>query len=333
MARRGRPPSAPRAFTESEYGPEEELALAAEVARAYYLEDRSKVSIAEEVGLSRFQVARLLQVARTAGVVRIEVNSPGTVDRELSALIQQRFGIRRALVVAAPTAVPLTDVGRKLAEVMKETVGAGQVVGLSWSRALRSMAEQLHDIPSCTFVQLAGHMSPEGETMGSVELVRHVAEVSAGESMPIYAPFLVPSAEAAAALITQPDIARAVSQFDRLDVAFISIGAWGPSTSIIYDAMDEQERREARARGAVGDINGRLFDATGDIVDPSIDDRTIAISFDQLRKTPEVVCSSYGAARAEATLSAIRAELATTWVMDQPLAQAVLHLDEGLRKD
>lgn len=330
MARRGRPPSAPKAY-ESEYGPEEELALAAQVARAYYLEDRSKVAIAEEVGLSRFQVARLLQVARSAGIVRIEVNSPGTVDRELSALMQQRFGVRRVLVVSAPTASPLADVGRRLAELLSESVRGGQVVGLSWSRALRSMAEQVQGVPPCTFVQLAGHMSPEGETMGSVELVRHVADVAGGESLPIYAPFLVPSAEAAAALVTQPDIARAVAHFDRLDVAFISIGAWGPSTSIIYDAMNEQERSAVRARGAVGDINGRLIDSAGEIVDPAIDDRTIGISFEQLRRTPEVICSGYGAARAEATLSAIRAGLATTWVFDQPLAQAVLRLDESER--
>lgn len=326
MARRGRPPSVPKMYEGGDYGPEEELAMAAYVAREYFIEDRSKVAIAEEVGLSRFQVARLLQVARTAGLVRIEVNDPGTIDRELSALLQQRLGVRRALVVTSPTAVPLTDIGRVLADVLAETAEPGGLVGLSWSRALRSMVEQMHDVPSCTFVQLAGHMSPEGETIGSVELIRRAAESVSGESLPIYAPFLVPSADAASALLTQSDIANAVAQFDRLDAAFISIGGWGPSLSVIYDSMTDAERRAARDRGAVGDVNGRVIDAEGNILDDDVDDRTIAISFDQLRGTREVVCSSHGVARAEATLSAIRAGIATTWVMDQPLAQAVLKL-------
>lgn len=326
MARRGRPPSVPKIYEGGEYGPEEELAIAAYVAREYYVEDRSKVAIAEEVGLSRFQVARLLQVARSAGLVRIEVNDPGAIDRELSALLQRRLGIRRAIVVTSPTAVPLTDIGRVLADVMTETVENGSLVGLSWSRALRSMVEQMHDAPSCTFVQLAGHMSPEGETIGSVELVRRAAENAGGKSLPIYAPFLVPSAEAATALLTQSDIANAVAQFDRLDVAFVSIGGWGPSLSVIYDSMTESERRAARERGAVGDVNGRLIDASGNALDHHVDGRTIAISFDQLQRTREVVCSSHGADRAEATLGAIHAGFATTWVMDQPLAQAVLKL-------
>lgn len=326
MARRGRPPSVPKMYEGGDYGPEEERAIAAHVAREYYIEDRSKVAIAEEVGLSRFQVARLLQVARSAGLVRIEVNDPGTIDRELSALLQERLGLRRALVVTSPTAVPLTDIGRVLADVLAETVEPGNLVGLSWSRALRSMVEQMHDVASCTFVQLAGHMSPEGESMGSVELIRRAADAAGSESLPIYAPFLVPSADAAAALLTQPEIAKAVEQFEHLDAAFISIGGWGPSLSVIYDSMTEAERRAARDRGAVGDVNGRLIDAEGNVVDDDVDDRTIAVSFDQLRETPEVVCSSHGAARAEATLSAIQARIASTWVMDQPLAQAVLKL-------
>jgi NADPH:quinone reductase-like Zn-dependent oxidoreductase len=46
------------------------------------LEGRSKLSIAEELGLSRFQVARSLQKARESGLVRISVDDPGDTNRE-----------------------------------------------------------------------------------------------------------------------------------------------------------------------------------------------------------------------------------------------------------
>ena len=39
---------------------DEELALALEVAKAYYLEDESKVAIADRFGITRFQAARLV---------------------------------------------------------------------------------------------------------------------------------------------------------------------------------------------------------------------------------------------------------------------------------
>lgn len=326
MTRRGRPPNAPKGRGDQPYGREEERTLAAHVAREYYLQDRTKVAIATEVGLSRFQVARLLELARSTGMVRIEVTDPGAVDREMSSLIQQRLVLRRAVVVSSPTNLPLADIGRTLAALLSEIVDEGNTVGLSWSRALRSMVEQLDGIKPCTFVQLAGHMAPEVESIGSVELVRRAAEATDGTAYPIYAPYLVPNPEAACALATQPDIANVLSFFDNLDVAVISVGSWAPSLSIIYDELSERERRAARARGAIGDINGRLFNTVGQSPDSEFDARTIAISLEQLKATPEVICSSYGAARAEATLAAMRAGLATTWVMDQPLAQALLDL-------
>jgi transposase len=45
------------------------LVLSASVARRYYLDGRSKTEIADEFGLSRFKVARLIETARATGLV------------------------------------------------------------------------------------------------------------------------------------------------------------------------------------------------------------------------------------------------------------------------
>jgi DNA-binding transcriptional regulator LsrR (DeoR family) len=52
----------------------------ARIARRYYLEGRSKRAIAEEFGLSRFQVARSLRKARDSGLVRIIIDFPGDTN-------------------------------------------------------------------------------------------------------------------------------------------------------------------------------------------------------------------------------------------------------------
>ena len=78
------------------------LALAALVARRYYLDERSKVEIAGELGLSRFKIARLLETARDSGLVRIEIGHPGLIDVGLAAQIMDRFGLRHAVVVDTP---------------------------------------------------------------------------------------------------------------------------------------------------------------------------------------------------------------------------------------
>src|SRR3712207_496534 len=56
------------------------LVLSASVARRYYLDGRSKTEIADEFGLSRFKVARLIETARATGLVRIEIGHRGLID-------------------------------------------------------------------------------------------------------------------------------------------------------------------------------------------------------------------------------------------------------------
>src|SRR5260370_2036009 len=74
-----------------------EVVLAARVARQFYLEGVSKVDIADRLGISRFRVARLLDSAREAGLVRIEIRLPGgTLDAGPSAELRAPFGLRHA---------------------------------------------------------------------------------------------------------------------------------------------------------------------------------------------------------------------------------------------
>ena len=51
-----------------------EVVLAARVARLHFLDDRSKVDIAAQLGISRFRVARLLDTARN--VIRTVTSRP-----------------------------------------------------------------------------------------------------------------------------------------------------------------------------------------------------------------------------------------------------------------
>src|SRR3954452_25164999 len=85
-----------------------QLVLTASVARRYYLDGRSKVEIAEEFNLSRFKVARLLDDARSSGLVRIEIGHPGVVDVELSARLMDALGLIHCVVTDTPDDHPAT---------------------------------------------------------------------------------------------------------------------------------------------------------------------------------------------------------------------------------
>src|SRR3712207_6120233 len=127
-----------------------QVVLTASSARRYFLDGRSKVDIADEFGLSRFKVARLIDAARESGLVRIEIGSQGEIDVDLSARLQERFGLQHSVVVDTPDddADSLRGhLGRAAARLLAEVITPQDVLGLAWARAVSAMARALPPLP------------------------------------------------------------------------------------------------------------------------------------------------------------------------------------------
>lgn len=306
---------------------EDETSLTLSVARRYYWEDQSKVAIARELGISRFQVARLLQDARRSGLVRIEIGSPGHVDHELSTKVADRLGIDRAVVVEAhPSGGQATFdlVGAALAAELEDVVTEGATLGIAWSRAAPPMARQLRRLQRCTVVQLSGAVYPPEGLPGSVEITRDVAAAADGTAHILYAPLVVPDVETAAGLRRQPEIADTLARADDLDVAVLSVGAWLPGSSAVYDLLNEHERERLTSTAILGEVSGRLLDAEGRPVPNPLDERLVGAELDQLRRARLIITTAGGGQRRNATLAVARAGLVNTLIIDTELADALL---------
>src|SRR3954468_24719729 len=119
------------------------VVLSASIARRYYLDGHSKIEIAEEFGLSRFKVARLLETARETGLVRIEIGHRGLIDVDLSARVQARVHLRRAVALGAKGDHPgsgRAHLGQVAAALLAEVIGPEGVLGVAWSRSVGAMA-------------------------------------------------------------------------------------------------------------------------------------------------------------------------------------------------
>jgi DNA-binding transcriptional regulator LsrR (DeoR family) len=300
-----------------------ELQLAALAARRYYLDGRSKVDIAAELGLSRFKVARLLDLARTEGVVTIQVHDPRGIDPELSEALATALGIQRTLVLDA-AADPRTQVGALAAEYLRSTVTAGATVGLAWSRSTQALIEHLHDLQPCTIVQLCGVVPQAMGEEHNVEIVRRAAHNVDATAVTFYAPLVVPDPATAATLRRQPGIADALRRCDQLSVAVIAVGQWEPGESTVHDSLPARERTVFAKRGAVAESCGILFAGDGRPIADGLQRRTIAATEAQLRRASDIVALVSEPHRAPAIRALTRRRLVTTLITHRAVAQRLL---------
>lgn len=306
------------------------MVLSAAVARRYYLEDRSKVDIAQEFGISRFKVARLLTQARESGLVRIEIGHPGEVDVDLSARLQERFGLQQAVVVDTPDEKAdtlRTQVGRTAAELLAEVTGPEDVLGVAWARAVGAMATTLPRLPNVPVVQLTGAISLPGSGDSSFDIVRDVARAAGGPAYVYYAPIVLPDAGTARVLRQQSDVARAFSMVPSITRAVVGLGGCRRGQSTLYDALTEQDQAELRRLGVVAEVAGVFLSAEGKPVETELADRVIAVHAEDLRTIPDVLAIAYGEAKVPAARAALLSGLVDGFVTHAGFARALLEAD------
>jgi DNA-binding transcriptional regulator LsrR (DeoR family) len=303
-----------------------ELILMARAARRYYEDDCSKKDIADELGISRFRVARLLDNAKRSGMVRIHLELPTGVNTELSVELQRVFGLTHAVVVDVVDDHPeglRARLGEVAAEVLQEVVGHDDVLGMAWARSLRAIGGSITAIAACPVVQLTGAMSgPDGSDV--IELVRRVALAGGGTPHVFYAPLVAHDMASARVVRKQPDVARAIDLVAKVTVAVVGIGAWEPGLSTIYDMVEPAARDRASALGTIGEISGALIDSRGRGVQSPLSRRIIGLTAEQLEQIDLVISVAYGEGKAQAVAAALRGGLVTALITHTGLARAIL---------
>ncbi|MFH8533989.1 sugar-binding transcriptional regulator [Streptomyces tendae] len=311
--------------------------LVASVARRFYLENRSKVEIAKEFGVSRFKVARLLEAAVAHDIVRIEITVPAEIDSALGKALTERYGLRHGMVVDLPPGgdpvgddtQPAADrlsrwLGTAAAQLVAGILEEGDVLGLDGSPATAALSEAVTQLPACDVVQLTGAHGQDLARDTAAAAVRRTAAVGGGRAFPLYVPFLLPDPATATLLRSHPDTAETLDRSGRVTKAVVGIGAWHAGLSPVHDALTVSERETLRARGACADVAGQVYDTAGRAVPTELAARTISATAGQLRGATEVIGVAGGARGVEALRAVLRARLLTGVVTDAATARLLL---------
>ncbi|MFV0429947.1 MAG: sugar-binding transcriptional regulator [Arachnia sp.] len=303
--------------------------LALQIAKAYYLDDLTKVQIADGMGMSRFKVARLLKLARETGTVTISVNEDPQPEDMLATRLRHLLGLRECQVIPTGKAVnPRRQIAVAAAGYLATRLAPHDVLGLAWGRTLATMTEYLVDLPPVKVVQLTGSVGSD-LAISPTQILSQITQRSGGEAVPIMAPLVADSVEAMHMMRAQTPIRRALDSFSEMTIAMLSVGSISPSTSQLWDNLDADAQRMLESSGAEGEVTGIFLTRSGEVVDVEPVRKFIGISAEELRAVPRTIIVADGAVKAGSVLGAVRAGLANTLLVDVALATTMLGLLDG----
>jgi DNA-binding transcriptional regulator LsrR (DeoR family) len=243
---------------------------------------------------------------------------------DLSTAVQRKYGLEHAYAVVADTntaADRIDAVAKAMAELLQSILREDDVVGVDCGRTLTRVAGHLTSLPQCDVVQLTGMAG--AITANGTDLVRRISEVSGGTSWPLYAPLVVPDARTAASLGGNHQIQATVDRHTKVSCAIVSVGAWQPGASQVYESLAPEEAVALHTAGVRAETCALLLDFTGRRI-PGLDERRMGVDEATLRAIPTVIALATGPEKIDATRAVLRSGLVSSLVTDVQVAAAVL---------
>jgi DNA-binding transcriptional regulator LsrR (DeoR family) len=309
-----------------------EIRLITKVARMYHERGIRQVDIADTLHLSQARVSRLLKRATELGIVRTVVAVAQGVHTDLEEAMEQKYGLAEAVIVD----VQGTDhdiaaaLGSAGASYLETTLTGGERIGISsWSQTLLAAVDRMHPLrlPGADSVirLVGGFGAPSAQAEGN-RLLTELARFIGATPIFVPAPGLVGQSAIRDSLLNDPAMEAVAAEWRRLTMVLVGIGSLPPSPLLRAsgNAVDPAQQDKLLARGAVGDVCQRYFDAAGVLVHSELDDRVVGIGADTLRRVPHRV----GMAGGKSKHAAIHAALLGGWVnvllTDTGTAEALL---------
>ncbi|MDR0353195.1 MAG: hypothetical protein LBI02_07550 [Opitutaceae bacterium] len=307
-------------------------------ARLYYVEGMGQNEVAKFVKVSQAKVSRLLALARERGIVRITVADYEPRARELEARLRVQLGFSVAIVIKAPDGLSSDDlrktIGLFASGALESLIQPKDVIAIAGGRTIHALVQNIPESRNKhpVVVQSMGSVDSAVSAFDAQEIGRLLSQRLGGSFVAMNTPAYVHEKKMRDALLALEQVRVVNTHLNQANLAIVGVGTLDNSVFIERGVLKEQDIADLKTAGAVGEICGRFFDASGKECATTWRDRVMSVEFGQLAEIPQVIGVVSGSDRSASILAAASGGFLKGLVIDEPGARALLET-AGARTD
>ncbi|MGL5270250.1 MAG: sugar-binding transcriptional regulator [Selenomonadaceae bacterium] len=303
--------------------------LCIDVAKLYYQSEFSQQQIAQQMGISRPSVSRLLQYAKEQGYVNIQIIDPVENMEDLERQLARKYGMQEVRIAYSTLNDPgeiKKYIGSKAAEYLNEIVRDGDIIGVSWGTTMYNVACRLKSraLKGAQIVQLKGGVTDGKSTTYADEILEKFAKAFSTIARYLPLPVIFGTKEVKEMVDQDRHIKRILELGRQANIAIFTVGTVKEDALLFRLGYIEAVDKAKLQQIAVGDICSRFFDREGQICNAEIDDRTVGIKLAELRDKERSILVAGGERKVEAIRAALVGQYANVLITDQYTAKALL---------
>lgn len=284
--------------------------LMIQVSHMYYELNMTQQQIANDLGISRMSISRILQRARDEGIVSIKINYEGAF-LDIEKRIIEKYGIKNAVVCVNEGEDILKDIlASSAAEYLKYQFRKGMTIGVGWGVTLSNISKylEINGNLDLLFVPMIGGHGESSLDVHATQISSNLAKKTGSRVLPLLAPAMVNTLEERNAIISNSFVASTLETASKADIAIMSLGSpLAENPTIIRSGyFSKEEINQFKDEKAECDIVSVVYiNRDGKECNTNISNRSIGITKEQLKDIPHKICISGGTEKHLATKLAI----------------------------
>lgn len=310
-----------------------DLWLLYRIAEQYYKKGKTQEEISREENISRSQVSRMLDRAKTQGIVRVDVTLPQELDDEaLEDFLSQNLKLDRVVIARSESGWKSSRISDSIAEAaayyLPRMLKESAVIGVGWGETVYRFASLLRSrlaLPGSIIVPLVGVSGSSNPYLQINVIVDRMADHLRAEryftNLVIYREKSVPLT-----VHEQKRLESLHEYWDKMDAAVFGLGTIEASCRSFDEEVSDSSRERLMNSGAAGEILSQYYYADGTLLTYDEDYETNAFPLDSMRKVTRRICLAGGIQKAESMLAAARAGYYTVLITDSQTARRLYQL-------
>jgi deoxyribonucleoside regulator len=302
----------------------------AQVAKMYYIDNLTQDEIAAKLDISRSTISRLLDAARTNGIIEVTVHFPWQRNEELENALCKKYALRGARVLSimkdcCSEDTMLEGLGVLAAQYFLEIVKPNTIVAITSGRGAYHTVNALpkQDL-NLTIVQMMGVANCKNPLIDGPELAQLMVHRLGGRYTYIQIPFLL-SLDLIRKLYEENPFREVIALIREASCAIVGVGTVDSvHSSLLRTGFSVESLQELTHCGAVGEICGQPFDRFGQPVASENTQRAVSIELKYLKEIPNVIGVAGGTHKAESIRGSLQGGLLNVLVTDQKVAELLL---------
>lgn len=310
-----------------------QIQQAVEISRLYYLKGITQAQIAQQLKLSRPTVSRAIQFARDHQIVKIQISDPLNDVYALGQQISQQYHLERTIVVQPVDDLPtslMAALGQATANYLPQVIRDGDTIGVSWGQTLAAVANHLQ--PSARknvqVVYLKGTVANSTHNNFVVDVTKSFNHNYHTQSQILPLPVIFDNAAIKQMVMQDHFINSIFTTAEHTDVALFTVGTTDKDATLFHLGYLSDTEINKLQQIAVGDIISQFINQNGQIADPKLAARTMAIPLECLKETRQSILIAGGMNKLPAIKAALQGGYANVLVTDLHDAQALLHAEK-----